>query len=1411
MVPDGKEPSDGSHEHEQPPERVPHDFFIGREDERATIQQFLTPESEHQLLEIYTNGAGGIGKTSLLEKTLASCLEKTDQFIATQEFIDFYHTACRSRIGVLQELARTLDNQAFPEFNKLASTYLQEPDPSKRKKNLSDIEKAFIREYATFTKGRQPILFFDTYEFIQRTPLQGQTAAEGTGLSRWMETKFFPELLKDSPATRIIVSGRYPLQDISCSLIAVKRLELQPFEIQDTTRFLQQCLRYSNQQELIARIGSAEDIGKIQALSNGHPILIALFVDWISYSQNPLSPREFIATIEADTKHDQHTAFEKTLIKRVSALASPEDIAVIAMAVAYHRMTPAMFQALNPDVSTLQCQAIFDQLRKFSFVKQKAPDIVLLHDEMRRMVVEWLFNDPQDKSRFIRRALVEDLVQYYEELLKQPDLSDTEREIYTTERLEYVFLADSETGLTNFRTEFEENFDTYIDDGKYDYCDMLLRDAEMIHRENPGLISFPDHVTLDWRRIQYNNKFGGDSQESIDIANDVLQKHENRWYGNYDGKQYDFRSHSLHGKILMERGIGEFRRELFEDALTSLHAAYNVFVEVADYTTLHWCNNWIGYVHYRQSHFSQAEIRFNQSRDGFYNLLLDYSREHASGLPTSLHRKTQFRFLLQGLQVCFGNSAILNYYLGRFDTAIRYAEIAFAIARALPQNAVEIVRGRATLGRVFAGIGRSIDARHHLNEAQCILQDLEEPFLKGRINTDLGFLSYRGSELERIIEYYRAVDVAQIIKKYAQSPTELQQAERYIATAVSIAGEEKERSDAYYALGELCVVMPEDDHWQRAEDAFLSALDLARKSRFEYRVIDTLESLVTLYYFWNHSDDKLAAYQQELDQFHQVNPKRYPDLFAKYYITLGDSEYDHGFSCLNNSGESTLSSILDHFQKAFEHYCQAIVLMKEFHIDAFYGACGLFYSRLRTLVNECDEQKILSHIFDTIEKTLPHTIDTDDTVHALYRSARILIGPSESPLRQQLDRLQKMIQSELDQGNWGKALLFTDCLLGIYRVLLRIHPEHDAYLEELIFYLRAKSVYYRRLGNMYQADRYLAIAKDNLSKLKELPLQYLPKECLKALEGSLKSVEGTLLYRRGGFEQMLEFYLCDELDVARQKFNAEFGVTVRTQALELLKEAEEMLDVVISNWDQQPSEIRPKLLYQRYRARLGDTRFRIGELLMVHEDFALSTELQNKVFGYFKHAIADAEASDYAYLQEHARQGWFNALYFSGLPDTSDAAKVQQQQLEAQLEQMAHSQGTVFPSVMGRFRITQGDRLFSSYFQQDCHRVEEGTYAYIRQEHGPANPTILGRMLRYYVEACDFMAQHGHQDFATAMRTLQRRIELITDIGALHEIQRAFQPVWNNQPHLVEKNEELRTLVQFAQLRSFILENGTQN
>ncbi len=1421
-------------------DQITSDVFVGRQQELERFKTLLTPEAEIHILNIHTNGDGGIGKTQVLLRMKESCRSVHKNVVCTEELIDFYHTESRSRVGVMQQIAENLGGADFPEFKKYVTHYQDTLDVSARKQSFPKLEDAFRKEYKAFSsqmkaQGKSIVLFFDTYEFIQNvetsvsatpseqgefSPVEVEQQDETAAFSKWIETQLFPYITENS---RLIVSGRYPLQEIDRSEFVVEELNLARFSLSDTTAFWKKCFALKSDPELAEKIGSTRLINTCYALSDGRPVLLALFADWVNYDRKPLSPQELIDEIESRTgkitetiSKAQQELFENALIQRVTSLITPEDHAITCMAIAYRRMTPEIFHFIT-DISLATSQDILlNQLKTLSFIKYKKGDCILLHDEMRRLVLQhwWPEHDP---LREIRREIARSLVSYYDQqLLTDKNLTTSEYETYASELLEYAFLAAPEDGLDRFRTEF----DMALEDGKYSYADLLLREAESYHRDNPGDILFPEYLRIRLRLIRYYTFTDKDYERGLKMAEETLEKYQ---------EHPVWRDSDLRGHFLLVQGFAQSALERFEESIESFHEAKNVFYDLGQDFWLYRTNNSIGYAHYKQGKFIEAERYLAQSINGFSKLLAE-RREIT---------KRERRQLFQGLQLSLGNLAGVYGYTGRFEKAIRYAEIVLDIVQNFPYNNQEIARARAIVGHQHGVAGHAIDAQHNLTEAERLLVNIGNRVLTGRSKTDLGILQYRVDEFSYLLEYYRAEEIEKMLQGYVQHE-QIEQAETLLQEAIGILGGkppiEKELAGAYYALGELYIVTPSQDHWQKAEQALLKSLQWGKFSKFLYGVVDTLESLVTLYYFWNGASGiaeelkaqnrrKMERYQREIEQYDET---MYPNLFGKHNVTLGDIAFDKALELLQTEDETQFDEAITALKNSFTHYVTATKLMRQFNEGRYYLTLRVFYNRLNVLIDKIFEQNIsltklsrlkelkvlwtrrtedleeLSHRIQT-QGFFPHWYHytRSEELEEIYRYIQLRIRPQEkSP---QIEKLQKHLLDVLNEGNFGLASLLSNCLIGAYTALLTSDPGNDEYREKRILLLNTQSGYYRTLGDEYQSARCLWACRRESEALSDPHLR-------KALDGSIDCNKGTLMYRRGEYGRLLEFFLQDELGVARARFDQRYP-GARDRAFMLLRESEEKLAEAIASWEAQVTVIsetekkaRLKNLIQHYHRYLGETRFRLGELLMLNEEFEDVTD-QRGAFSYLHEAIHDTKTSRDTYRYDNAVQSYVNALYFSGKynePDYLATRHIYERQLEEKLTSKDPAV-ILYPSIMCRLRIVQGDALFSKCFKR--REKPNGEYTYVPRE-SVVDIRHLRTMLRYYVEACNFMAQHSTKNFASAVRVVQRRIHLISDRHSVQVLQRGFVDVWTDQEHLKDKKDEMETLIQFANIRSIMLENG---
>ncbi|OQY27311.1 MAG: hypothetical protein B6244_11050 [Candidatus Cloacimonetes bacterium 4572_55] len=976
-------------------ESVYSNLFVGREEELRKFQEMIQEHFSTPIWCIHTDGDGGIGKTQLLFQILHQCNE-SDRIVNCQSMIDFYSVESCSKIGLIQQVMKNLSYDGFfLETKKRINLYESTEDASERETYLPQIEEYFFEEYQEFAhkvrkKGKIIVLLFDTYEAIQlRAYENGTLKAEATSFTKWLEKDLFPKIASH---TRLIVAGRYPLNDLDGKLAVTTKLK--KFKYEDTIRFWLKCFDQNDKQGLLDRL-SLEETGmyKFHTLADGRPILLALFVDWVKYHR-PILPYQWLSAIEEEqgeigkeASPDQKRRFEKALVERFRQIDPMERIAVTYMAIAYKRMTPEMLHNLTK-YPLVDCQnALLKKLRPLSFIKYKGNGIVLLHDEMQRLIIEHWW-DEQDLDRVIRKKIAQDLVDYYkEEYLsegKEKELPLEELETYMSELIEYKFLADSEKGLERFQEEFDHG----MSGGRPDYVDLIIREADDYFQKNKEDFDFPGFLRISLCQVQYYI----DTNRNYELA----LKEINKVFSNYMDKP-DWLTSDLYGHFLLQQGRAHFWLEEFDESINALTKAKRVLYLAGMDDDHYWANHWMGYVYMRQGEFAQAEHWIQKSLDGLYELIKTKGFQNL----TRKHRHY--------IQYDLGNLAIIYRTLGQFDSAIRYGEIALGIVRQLHRNRKEIARVRTTVGHAMAFAEYEIDARHHFDEAEKSIQGIGDRVLHGRLKTNQCWLKYRTRDFAYLLEYYRGGELLRLIE--GESGFIIKRERFYKAVdlaneAIELLSQEpvikKELADAYFTLGELFMVAQQEAgldakfplplkkpvtranaKWKKAEAALVQAYQWGEKSKFKYRVVDSLESLITLYYFWNSTPDStpdqkeknrenITHYQKKFDAYNKKEmegrgKKNYPNLFGKYEITLGDMEFDRALKLVEHPN-SNLDSIAQALKKSFGHYVEAVRLMERFHIGRYYLILRILYNRLHSLF-EClsPKEHMYKIAFDLIE------------------------------------------------------------------------------------------------------------------------------------------------------------------------------------------------------------------------------------------------------------------------------------------------------------------------------------------------------------------------------------------------------------------------------------------------------------
>jgi tetratricopeptide (TPR) repeat protein len=1213
-----------------------------------------------------------------------------------------------------------------------------------------------------------------------------------------------------------------------------------------------------------------KELETVIKLAGNRPIFLALFMEWVRFSN--AEPGKLVREAESIRKEEaQRELFENTIIEWLWNDPGKKKY-IYYMTVAYRRMTSEIMQYLTGD-SPEHCQkTLLEDIRHFSFTKYKKDetkgDVVLLHDEMRDLIKKRWQNrmDPDQRQK---NGILKKLICYYEENLLSPDyiltescygrleqqkvpkniidtmksvtsffftkgsfvsalqgqtrltqdeldkylpeivkaaaqeVSHEKREVYTPELIEYAFMIDADDGVRRFC----EEFDTVMEDGRPAYANLLGRETEICYKKYGAS---PLHaLQIKLRDAQH---YIDSDKQNIDEALHIIKLVNKE-------RQYDesWKASLLCGQFTLWEGIAEFWRGDFEKSLELLEKAKNILISYEGQKSLFFlANNWIGYTLYRKADFAEAK---KTMRDTLKELLQWLEQEQHTDSITQ-------RNIQQRIQYAIGNLALFYSYTGNFIKAIRYAETAHNIVTNLPRNKKETLRSLNTLGHVLAIAGRNIDARFYLEEAKKIYKEIPDRLLGGRIYTNFCQLSYGAMEFSHLIEYYRAEELHKALEH--SHCINIQEYIDYAEKAIQLFEKEpifhKELADAYFSLGELYMMMPEKhikegDKWVLAEQEFKKALHSARKSQFQYSVIDTLESLVTLYYFQSHAGEKLPSeckstceekqkkYQNEIEN--SWNIKLYPNLAGRYELTQGDIYFDNALEFLRE-GNSQLGA--ENLIKAFNHYIQSAVYKKKFNVNRYYLLLWVIYNRLDKLVELAypftfSRLKSLDYNFPKEEFRPKPLISKVIIGHLEQEQAEwnvkvedfsrifeyaLLLGKKKIE-QEALDKLEDELAYHERTGAYWKAVLVNKCLSELYWIQTNVskkagdHQKEEAAEEQLVLHLDQQSRQYRLMGDSYHARQAYERAEKIIQQISNPRLK-------KGVKGYTEIVKGEYSIRRAEFANLLESLVADELEAGCGKFEKQFPGALK-EAGDLFRKGQELLEQALQGdcWKNLPLHNS-----EPYQKKLAEAYFLSGESFILQGQFF-------EAFNYLEKCMEKCSESEDESRLDGAKQSYLTALYFSDNYD-NPAYQEKIKKYRDELEEKIRERNYPYPWVAARFRITQGDILFSKYYRiaDETVSADSSSYKFILKEKVERKDIV--QIFRKYIEACNYKACYNDLSFEAGLRVLRRRIEMIPDSGSLDILRDVFETIWKDGERLQEKKEERKSILEFIRMRSLVLQ-----
>ncbi len=386
-----------------------------------------------------------IGWTPWL-KTLSST-EGPKQRLLVTEIVDFDDRSFHIPQNLGYKIARMLDAEKFESYLRagqdLRKMELAGVSAGQLAQQKGEVDTSFVTCFNNLADEQRILLFMDTVE----SPASSEVWIYLT--EKLCQLQNFVLLLSGRNASDIGVFMKAELGD------DVQIIDLPPLQEEASALYLQR------KQQLMNIVIEPELAQKILLLAQGHPILIDLAVEWRA-REIPLdwlveSRVEELAALTPDERQARQATFEAQLVRHIAETRQPIDSLTLMMSRVYPLDVDMLVELLK--LPWEEAAALFEVAKKNVFVKSLPDGRLSLHDEIRRMVNQyvWPMVDPDADRRLRDSRLAKAYLHHEIEALTQrtAQLEATEQTARQT--------LDARTELATFveREALERNLWTF--------------------------------------------------------------------------------------------------------------------------------------------------------------------------------------------------------------------------------------------------------------------------------------------------------------------------------------------------------------------------------------------------------------------------------------------------------------------------------------------------------------------------------------------------------------------------------------------------------------------------------------------------------------------------------------------------------------------------------------------------------------------------------------------------------------------------------------------------------------------------------------------------------------------------------------------------------------------------------------
>ncbi|OQY46396.1 MAG: hypothetical protein B6242_08010 [Anaerolineaceae bacterium 4572_78] len=414
--------------------------FIGRESELAYIDTLI--HDKHTCQIVCIEAQGGFGKTRLLHEIYHRYIDENDGIFVTKA-IDFDDRTLHVLDNIGLAMANKIGLEHFGNYIEALRDYRAMERGGVSTKRLIrerfDLARVWKNDFNHFTEKRRVVYLFDTIDVLKRSEISEYLLAN-------LATKEVYNVL-------FLVSGRNagavwktiePMFGDNSHLI-----QLPPFDKTESETYLQK-----KQEALYVTIDSELE-KKVLFLAGGRPILLDLTVEWLNrdvpFDWLLESTLEELQSLPKEDLVLKRTSFERQLVIEFAQMRRELDWYTLAMSYVYPMSVELAAELL--DMSVYEVSVLQEQVQNTAYVKSLPTGEISLHDEMRRMLIEYVWPeidpDEEQKRQYSKIAAIyyKNRIDELDKLINK-DVSDEDGQIATFLKTE-MYLSEREYVIQN--------------------------------------------------------------------------------------------------------------------------------------------------------------------------------------------------------------------------------------------------------------------------------------------------------------------------------------------------------------------------------------------------------------------------------------------------------------------------------------------------------------------------------------------------------------------------------------------------------------------------------------------------------------------------------------------------------------------------------------------------------------------------------------------------------------------------------------------------------------------------------------------------------------------------------------------------------------------------------------------------